>query len=217
MRSLARIARECDAGVLLLAHVDKGTSRGDRGPNSEGYSGSTAWNNSARSRLFMSRDKDGSLLLEHQKHNLGRLREPLRLVWPEGGIPQADKPFGPVVQGIADRGHAKALLRLIAEFTARGEFITTATTSLRRLRALRQLPMSPHRPHQPQALRRLRRLRRQGVWGNPRRRKLPQSRPQGAQMAADLFGLEQAPLRILDRKDCREVLRELQQRQEETA
>lgn len=36
-------------------------------------------------------------------------------------------------------------------------------------------------------------------------------------MAADLFGLEQAPLRILDRKDCREVLRELQQRQEETA
>ena len=57
MRALARIARERDAGVLLLAHVDKGTSRGDRGPHSEGYSGSTAWNNSARSRLFMSRDK----------------------------------------------------------------------------------------------------------------------------------------------------------------
>lgn len=129
MRALARIARERDAGVLLLAHVDKGTSRGDRGPNSEGYSGSTAWNNSARSRLFMSRDRDGGLLMEHQKHNLGKLHDPVRLVWPEGGIPQADEPVGPVVQGIADRGHVKALLRLIAEFTARGEYVTTATTS----------------------------------------------------------------------------------------
>jgi hypothetical protein len=129
MRSLARIARERDAGVLLLAHVDKGTSRGDRGPNSEGYSGSTAWNNSARSRLFMSRDKDGTLLLEHQKHNLGALHEPLRLAWPAGGIPEADEAPGPMVQGIADRSASKALLKLTAEFTARGEFVTTATTS----------------------------------------------------------------------------------------
>lgn len=143
MRALARIARERDAGVLLLAHVDKGTSRGERA-GTEGYSGSTAWNNSARSRLFMSRDKDGGLLLEHQKHNLGRLREPLRLLWPEGRIPEADEPMQPVVQGIADRGHVKALLRLIAEFTARGEFVTTATTSrTHAARLLRQEPSYP--------------------------------------------------------------------------
>lgn len=128
MRALARIARERDAGVLLLAHVDKGTSRGER-DDSEGYSGSTAWHNSARSRLFMNRDKEGGLLLRHQKCNVGKLREPLRLVWPEGGIPQLDVSFGPVVQGIADRGQTKALLKLIGEFTERGEFIGTATTS----------------------------------------------------------------------------------------
>lgn len=128
MRSLARIAKERDAGVLLLAHVDKGTSRKERS-DTEGYSGSTAWNNSARSRLFMTRDEDGGLLLQHQKHNLGKLREPLRLVWPEGGIPSLDEAFGPVVQGIADRGHEKALLKLIAEFTERGEHVTTATNS----------------------------------------------------------------------------------------
>ncbi len=128
MRALACIARERDAGVLLLAHVDKGTSRGER-DDSEGYSGSTAWHNSARSRLFMSRDKEGGMLLRHQKCNVGKLREPLRLVWPEGGIPQVDEAFGPVFQGIADRGQTKALLKLIAEFTERGEFITTATTS----------------------------------------------------------------------------------------
>jgi len=129
MRALARLARERDAGVLLLAHVDKGTSRGDRGPNSEGYSGSTAWHNSARSRLFMARDKDGALTLEHQKHNLGKLREPLRLLWPEGGIPQADEAPGPMVQDISDRTRTKALLKLMEEFAARGEFVTTATTS----------------------------------------------------------------------------------------
>jgi hypothetical protein len=143
MRALARIARERDAGVLLLAHVDKGTSRGDRAQNTEGYSGSTAWN-TARSRLFMSRDKDGALLLEHQKHNLGRLREPLRLVWPEGGIPQLDDVPGPVVQGIADRASSKALLKLIAEFTARGEFVTTATTS--RTHAAKLLCREPSYP-----------------------------------------------------------------------
>ena len=41
MRSLAVIAREGDAAVLLLAHVDKGTSRKERS-DTEGYSGSTA-------------------------------------------------------------------------------------------------------------------------------------------------------------------------------
>jgi hypothetical protein len=129
MRSLARIARERDAGLLLLAHVDKGTSRGDRGHNSEGYSGSTAWNNSARSRLFMSRDKDGALLLEHQKYNLGRLAQPLRLSWPEGGIPQADEPVNGFVQHIADGTDAKALLKLIHDFYGRGEFVATDTRS----------------------------------------------------------------------------------------
>jgi hypothetical protein len=128
MRALARIAKEREAAVLLLAHVDKGTSRGERA-GSEGYSGSTAWNNSARSRLFMRRDTDGALLIEQQKHNLGRLREPLRLLWPEGGLPQADEPLGPVVQGIADRAQEKALLRLIGEFTGRGEYISPAPTS----------------------------------------------------------------------------------------
>ena len=143
VRSLASIARDRDAAVLLLAHVDKGTSRGDR-QGTEGYSGSTAWNNSARSRLFMSRQSDGTLLLEQQKHNLGKLHEPIRLTWPEGRIPEADVPFGPVVQGIADRGHEKALLKLIAEFTARGEHVSAPTTS--RTHAAKLLKNEPTYP-----------------------------------------------------------------------
>lgn len=127
MRALAVIAREGDAAVLLLAHVDKGTSRRERS-DTEGYSGSTAWHNSARSRIFMSRD-DGLLTLAHQKSNLAKLREPLALQWPEGGLPEAVQALSPMVQGISDRVDTKALLRLIAEFSERGEHVTTATTS----------------------------------------------------------------------------------------
>lgn len=128
MRSLARIAQARGGAVLLLAHVDKGTSRGDRA-GTESYSGSTAWHNSARSRLYLARDKDGTLQLEHQKHNLGRMREPLRLIWPEGGIPQTDTPAGGFVQHIADSVDTKALLKLMHEFYARGEFVATDTRS----------------------------------------------------------------------------------------
>ncbi len=129
MREAAALAIEADAAVLLLAHVDKGTSRGDRLRNDEAYSGSTAWHNSARSRLFMSRDRDGALKLEHQKCNVGPLASPLSLEWPHDGIPALDQPLSPVVQHLTDRNHTKSILRLIHEFEQRGEYVTTATTS----------------------------------------------------------------------------------------
>lgn len=128
MRALTLIARP-DRAVLLLAHVDKGTSRGDRGNNAEGYSGSTAWHNSARSRLFLGRDKDDALLLEHQKNNLGPRREPLRLLWPDGGIPMVDTPPAGIVGQIAERNDERALLRLIHEFATRGESVAASHTS----------------------------------------------------------------------------------------
>lgn len=144
MRELAGLAH-VDRAVLLLAHVDKGTARGTAG-GSDGYSGSTAWHNSARSRLYLSRDKDGALLLEHQKHNLGSLREPLRLLWPEGGIPQLDAPASGIVRAIGDQVDSKAILRLIHEFTVRGEFVGTATTSRTHAgKLLRGEPSFPHR------------------------------------------------------------------------
>jgi len=122
MRSLAQVARLTDCAVLLLAHVDKNTSRAQRPENSEGYSGSTAWHNSARSRMFMTRVADGTLTLEHQKSNFGRCREPLTLEWLDGGLPQVvgdggadpDAAFGQ--RGRADDAAAAGLLRIIAEY-----------------------------------------------------------------------------------------------------
>jgi hypothetical protein len=135
MRSLGQVARLTDCAVCLLAHVDKGTSRHRKAEGGEGYSGSTAWHNSARSRLFMSPDQSGLLTLEHQKSNLGRKQEPLTLVWPEGGLPMlaTDAPnFDALIAsgaGRADDKAAAALLVLLAEFEGRSVYASTAGNS----------------------------------------------------------------------------------------
>jgi len=135
MRALGQVARLTDCAVCLLAHVDKTTSRAGKPMNGEGYSGSTAWHNSARSRLFMTRADDGLLTLEHQKSNLGKRCEPIALVWPEGGLPMlaTDAPdysaLDGRMQGRADDGAAAALLVLIAEFEGREQFCSPAVTS----------------------------------------------------------------------------------------
>jgi len=142
MRSLGQVARLTDCAVCLLAHVDKGTSRNRKAEGGEGYSGSTAWHNSARSRLFMTRDESGLLTLEHQKSNLGRMREPIALVWPEGGLPMLaeDAPnfdgLNASATGRADDSAAAALLVLLAEFEGREQYASPAPQARNNVHAL---------------------------------------------------------------------------------
>lgn len=83
MRLLAQLARENDASVLLLAHIDKLAAR--QGSNGNTYSGSTAWHNSARSRFALV-DVDGVVELRHEKHQFGKLSDTTRLVWNADGV-----------------------------------------------------------------------------------------------------------------------------------
>ena len=140
IRSLAAIAKAENTALLLLAHVDKSTSK-KLNQDSEGYSGSTAWHNSVRSRLFMERVSDGGLRIAHQKANLGQTAELLNLVWPKDGLPEV-APEGLV---FANEQHTKNLLRLIAEFGERGEHVTSATTS--RTNAAKLLGQEPSYPN----------------------------------------------------------------------
>lgn len=133
IRSLKEIAKLSAAAVLLLAHVDKGTSRQRKAEGNEAYSGSTAWHNSVRSRLFLTRGDDGLLSLEHQKSNHGKLREQLTLSWVDGGLPQVIESggfTGTHQQGRADDDKAVSLLILIAEFESRGQYCSPAVTSI---------------------------------------------------------------------------------------
>jgi len=132
IRQLAALARSAEAALLLLAHVDKNVARGE-GTN-EAYSGSTAWNNSARSRWFLKRER-AELVLSHQKSNLGPLQKPLNLIWPEGGIPELAGE-APNYDGILDQvenerlqEQAPVLLRLMHEYIGRGKWFAPGITS----------------------------------------------------------------------------------------
>lgn len=83
MRALARLARDYRCAVLLLLHIAKHEARsGGRG---ESYSGSTAWHNSARSRLALVQDGFG-VQLRHEKCNVARCAQPIALRWIDAGI-----------------------------------------------------------------------------------------------------------------------------------
>jgi len=144
IRALVEVARLKNCAVLLLSHVDKTTSRGRKSEGGEGYSGSTAWHNSARSRLFMTSSEDGLLTLEHQKSNLGKCHEPITLVWPKGGIPKLQErgsnwdELTMLQQGKADDEKAAALLKLIAEYESRKQYASPAPTARTNVHALMQ-------------------------------------------------------------------------------
>lgn len=84
IRSLSKIARDNDAGVLLLAHIDKHAARNGSAGNT--FSGSTAWHNSARSRLALTKSEIGTVELIHEKSNFGPLVDPMPFQWSEGGV-----------------------------------------------------------------------------------------------------------------------------------
>ena len=134
IRALGMVIKPTNAGCVLLAHVDKNTSRARTAESGEGYSGSTAWHNSVRSRLFLTRCDDDLLKLEHQKSNLGRMREPIKLEWAEDGLPQLveQSDIGDLLSSVASNaqgGRTKALLLMIAEFADRQQYCGPIATA----------------------------------------------------------------------------------------
>lgn len=124
VRALARLVRIRNGAVLLLAHVDKSTARGSA-TGKEGYSGSTAWHNSVRSRLFMA-EEDGHIVLRHEKANYGPRATDVRLVR-SGAIlrPVGEHAIDPAAGMRCDMELA-AVLKLMSEFEKRSERISTS-------------------------------------------------------------------------------------------
>lgn len=123
MRCLNMIAGHTSCAMLLLAHVDKASVRAGAGLDSNStFSGSTAWNNSARSRWAMVRE-DNAVVIRHEKCNLGPLQEELRLEFDTGS--KTFKRFGtiPGTQAVATlmrNQHRAVILRLIGRAAAAG-------------------------------------------------------------------------------------------------
>ena len=119
LRGLA-IRHKC--AVLLLAHPSlSGIATG------VGTSGSTAWNNSVRSRLYLDRitDNPDARVLSTKKANYGRIGERISMTW-RAGIFVPDSLVGPDSE-LADEAKAeRVFLRLLDDFTMEGRTVKSA-------------------------------------------------------------------------------------------
>lgn len=123
MRSLGQLARVIDGAVLLLAHVNKITAI--NGSRSENYSGSTAWHNSARSRLALT-ETEGGLILSHEKANRGERCHDISLSWISDGLLV---PGHVQFDGVRDGPDLEQILGMFEEHTKRGDPVSTSRTN----------------------------------------------------------------------------------------
>jgi len=119
LKALWAAMKPSGGALVLLVHTNKTSARA-KDKSTENYSGSTAWHNSARSRLALLRDSDagdGRMVLRHEKCNLGRLADSVLLEFRDGTIQQV---FEDSTSALGDE---KAILLMITEFNERGELL----------------------------------------------------------------------------------------------
>lgn len=121
--------------VLLLAHVDKFTARGNE--TTQAYSGSTAWSNSVRARWALqpeSQGEDGDLLLTVQKSNHGKPGAQLRLQWNESAhvfVGALAMPTSRLERDLAEADEREAILAALRTCTAAGNIVPAAMSGNR--------------------------------------------------------------------------------------
>jgi len=117
IRALALLARENNAGLILISHVDKQAAK--FGAQGNSYSGSTAWHNSVRSREALA-EVDGAIELRHEKSNRGRKADPVRLRFDASGV------LVPADGAAVECGDDILLLHCMGDAITRGDVIGTA-------------------------------------------------------------------------------------------
>ncbi|MDU8945610.1 AAA family ATPase [Ovoidimarina sediminis] len=124
LRGLA-LGRNC--AVMLLGHPSlTGLNSGS------GTSGSTAWNNSVRSRLYLSRIMDDGYepdpdarLITTKKANYGRTGDEIRLKW-EAGVFRAEKVETGLDAAAASAKAERVFLKLLAIYAAQGRRVNAS-------------------------------------------------------------------------------------------
>ncbi len=130
---LRGLAQRIDGAVILSAHPSNaGIQTGT------GLSGSTAWNNSVRSRLFLAREKrgegadareDGNVrVLKRMKSNYSSINDQVRMTW-ENGVFVPEAAGGVLDRQIAAAHAEDVFLRGLAMLTERGISLSPNTSS----------------------------------------------------------------------------------------
>jgi RecA-family ATPase len=130
---LRGLCLEIDTAILLLSHPSlSGIASGS------GMSGSTAWNNSVRSRLYLKApnkqgdeddDESDVRVLETMKANYGPKGEPIRLVWKDGLL--LTEPGSTSLEKLSHEEDAKAIFLAILERYNKQDLTASATPTAR--------------------------------------------------------------------------------------
>lgn len=92
-RCLNELAQKYNATVILTAHPSVSGMR-----EGSGLSGSTAWNNSVRSRLYLTRpegERNSNVrVLQMKKSNYGSTEPEIRIVWQDGAFSAVENTVG---------------------------------------------------------------------------------------------------------------------------
>ena len=124
---LRRLAIRADCAVLLLGHPSlTGLSSGS------GMSGSTAWNNSVRSRLYLERIEEGGYepdpdrrKLTTKKANYGRVGGEILVRWQDGAFAAEGQPEGIDALAVGVKAE-RVFLKLLRQLTAEGRRVNHA-------------------------------------------------------------------------------------------
>jgi RecA-family ATPase len=118
---LRSLAMEIDCAVLLLSHPSlTGMSSGT------GTSGSTAWNNSVRSRLYLEVTSPETRVLKLVKANHGKVGGTIEMRW-DDGVYVLDTGDDPAVESLIHSAVDKLFLELLGIFTEQGQNVGIVT------------------------------------------------------------------------------------------
>lgn len=124
INGLSRLVRKSNGAVILISHVNKVTASSHL-PNTEAYSGSTAWHNSVRSRLYLER-KENQLTLNPQKSNYSGMSEQLTFEMHDGIV---RLPLDPLLNRLVDdeidfQSHTPIILQILRDLQKTGVFVS---------------------------------------------------------------------------------------------
>lgn len=121
---LRTLAIEAEAAVVLTSHP----SRSGRGDGS-GESGSTAWNNAVRSRIYLTRD-DGddhdARALKRMKANYSSINDRIRVAWRDG-VFVAESSETTLMAGLRQRNAETVFLDMLDQMEREGRSVSDSS------------------------------------------------------------------------------------------
>ncbi|MCZ4287865.1 AAA family ATPase [Hoeflea alexandrii] len=122
---LRALALQADCAILLLAHPSvKGMESGS------GTSGSTAWSNSVRSRLYLTSDKDDASrrILKTVKANYGTTGDEIKIQWQSGAFVLDDgKPS--IGSALVQARHERIFVEVLQKLTEQGRNLSPSPSA----------------------------------------------------------------------------------------